>query len=138
MKFCMTYLRWGILLLALLIALAGCDSGSDGPTGPATPPQLSEGGTATPNPANAGATIVLAIDFIDVAGKMNDGIAFITDSQTNSYQGRISNAEGTSGTLTTSFRLSVLVQPGEVILTVFVQNRDGTSSNTVYIPLTVS
>lgn len=129
---------WVGLLFAFIIALAGCGSDGDGPTGPSTPPQLSEGGTATPNPANAGATIVLAINFIDVAGKMNDGIAFITDSQGNSYQGRVSNADGTSGTLTTSFQLSVLVQPGELILTVFVQNRDGTSSNTVYIPLTVS
>ena len=137
MKSRITYVWWG-LLFALIVALAGCDSGGDGPTGPSTPPQLSDGGTATPNPANAGATIVLAINFIDVSGKMNDGTAFITDNQGNSYQGRVSNAEGTSGTLTTSFQLSVLVQPGEVILSVFVQNRDGTSSNTVYIPLTVS
>ena len=128
---------WAIVVM-ILIGLSGCGGGDNSPTGPENPPQLMDGGSVSPNPANPGADIIIAIPFIDVTGTLNGGIGYITDSQGNSYEGLISNAAGTSGTLNTTCKLSVLLQPGEVILTIFVKNQNGKSSNTVYIPLTVS
>ena len=131
-------LWWLAFVTLSVFILAGCGGDGDSPTGPETPPQLLEGGTVSPNPANPGADIILSIPFVDVTGTLNGGIAYITDSQGNSYEGLISNATGTSGTLNTTFQLSVLVQPGEVMLTIFVKNQNGQSSSNAYISLTVS
>lgn len=125
----------GSLLLVIML-VAGCGGGGGGPTGPANPPVLGNY-NVNPNPANSGATIVLTIDYVDPSGTMNEGISYIADSQGNTYAGTISNAPGTTGALITSFVLSPLVTPGELLLYVWVQNTAGFSSNTITIPLTV-
>ncbi len=126
-------------LLLVSIVLTGCPDSGGGPTGPANPPQLIDGtAVVAPNPAHPGATIVLQIDYVDVSGTMNEGIVYIADNQNNNYQGAISNAPGTSGRLVTSFDLSTLVTPGEIWLSIFVQNTAGVSSNTILVLLTVT
>ncbi|MBD3305922.1 hypothetical protein GF339_06045 [candidate division KSB3 bacterium] len=127
----------GILLVGLVLGLGGCDGGGGGPTGPTNAPVLSNI-TARPNPANPGATIIFEIGFVDVPGDLNGGTAVVTDSQGNSYQGLVSNAEGTSGTLVTSIALSPLVTPGDLLFNVFVIDLAGNSSNTVFVTITIS
>ena len=128
-------LMW-CLLLIVLIVITGCGDSGGGPTGPVNPPTLSTI-AANPNPANSGAIIVFNIDYVDVDGNLNGGTSFITDSQGNNYQGLVSNAEGTSGRLVTSVTLSPLVTPGQLLFNVFVQDRAGNSSNTVFTTITI-
>ena len=126
----------GCFLLFVLILITGCGGGGGGPTGPVNPPTLSTI-TANPDPANPSAIIIFNIDYVDVDANLNGGTSFITDSQGNNYQGLVSNAEGTSGTLTTSITLSPLVTPGPLLFNVFVQDRAGNSSNTVFTTITI-
>jgi len=125
------------LLLLIVMFVANCGDGGGGPTGPENAPVLS-GITARPNPANPGATIIFEIDFVDIPGDLNGGTAIVTDTQGNNYQGLVSNAEGTVGTLVTSITLSPLVTPGELTFYVFVQDLAGNSSNTVLVAMTIS
>ena len=90
-----------------------------------------------PDQANPGAIIIFDIDFVDIPGDLNGGTAFVTDSQGNNLQGVVSNAEGTSGTLVTSIQLSPLVTSGLLTFEVFVQDRAGNSSNTVFVTITI-
>ncbi|PIE35054.1 hypothetical protein CSA56_05665 [candidate division KSB3 bacterium] len=136
-----TLLSWigGFLLLS--IAFSGCGGGGGGVTAPANPPQLIEGTTVViPPEVYPGATVVLEIGYIDLSSTMNEGIAYIShtlDGQTKTYQGLISNAPGSEGTLVTSFDLSPFVPPGELWLSVFVQNSNGSSSQSILVLLTV-
>ena len=131
--------RWllGLVVLVVLTQFTGCGGGGGGPTDPSTAPVLS-GIAVRPNPANAGANMILEIQYVDVNADLNDGIAYITDSQGYSYTGQVSNAPGTSGTLVTTFALHPLVKPGQLLFNIFVQDRSGNSSNTVYVTITVS
>ena len=99
--------RWllGLVVLVVLTQFTGCGGGGGGPTDPSTAPVLS-GIAVRPNPANAGANMILEIQYVDVNADLNDGIAYITDSQGYSYTGQVSNAPGTSGTLVTTFALA--------------------------------
>ena len=125
------------LLLLVFITVTGCSDSGGGLTGPSNAPVLSNI-IARPNPASPGATIIFEINFVDIPGDLNGGTAFITDSQGNNYQGLVSNAEGTSGTLVTSIVLSLLVTPGQLTFDVFVQDLAGNPSNTVLITITIS
>ncbi len=125
----------GLTFLALF-SLSGCGGGGGGPTGPATPPQLTGYTVGNQQPVHPGATIILHIDYIDPSSTMNEGVAYITYSE-GTYQSTVSNAPGSSGTMLVSFELSPLVAPGQLLVEVWVQNRAGSSSNTIQILLTV-
>jgi hypothetical protein len=125
------------VLLLFLLPITGCSDGGSGPTGPENAPILSNV-YAQPNPANPGATVVFQINFVDFPGDLNGGVAYITDSQGNNYQGLVSNANGTSGTLVTSITLSTLVTSGQLTFDIFVQDLSGNSSNTVIVSITIS
>lgn len=124
-------------LIVILAAITGCDSGGGGPTGPANAPVISNS-RVRPNPAPSGATLIFEIDFVDVPGDLNGGTAVITDNQGNNYQGLVSNASGTGGTLVTSITLSPLIRPGTLQFTIFVVDLAGNSSNFDYAEITVS
>lgn len=126
----------GLAFLALF-SLSGCGGGGGGPTGPANPPQLTEYKVENEQPVHPGTTIVLSIDYIDPSATMNDGIAYITYSE-GTYQSAVSNATGSAGTLLVSFELSPLVKPGQLLVEVWVQNGDGSSSNTIQVLLNVA
>ncbi len=123
-------------LLVVILSITGCSDGGGGPTGPSNAPILS---TVTVNPpqANRGAIIIFSIDFVDIPGDLNGGTAVITDSQGNNYQGIVSNAEGTAGTLTTSITLSPLVASGDLLFNIFVFDQAGNASNTVFTTIVV-
>ena len=122
-------------LVVVVVMVTGC--GDDGgPTGPSNAPILSEV-IVNPPQANPGAIIIFSINFVDIPGDLNGGTAVITDSQGNSYQGLVSNAEGTAGMLTTSITLSPLVTPGELLFNIFVLDRAGNASNTVFVTILV-
>jgi hypothetical protein len=125
------------LTLLALFSLAGCGGGGGGPTGPANPPQLTDYRIENQQPVSSGATIVLRIDYVDPSATMNDGIAYITYSE-GTYQSAVSNAPGSSGTCLVSFELSPLVDPGQLLIEVWIQNREGTSSNTIQVLLNVA
>jgi hypothetical protein len=125
-----------ILTVLSLFSLSGCGGGG-GPTGPANPPQLTGYEVQNQQPVHAGATIILNIDYIDPSATMNDGIAYITYSA-GTYQSTVSNAPGSSGTCLVSFELSPLVEPGQLLVEVWIQNRQGSSSNTIQILLNVA
>lgn len=126
----------GVLFMMLFVGMTGCDNGGGGTTSPANAPVLSTV-VVRPNPASPGSTIVFEINFVDVPGDLNGETAFISDG-TNTYQGLISNAEGGSGTLVTSMTLSPLLSPGNLVLSIFVQDRAGNTSNKVYVTLSVT
>ncbi len=135
-------MKYKLIILCLLLMIvvwgSGCGDGG-GPTGPENAPVLSNITTDPAGIANPGAIIIFFIDFVDVSGDLNGGIAIVTDSQGNNYNPvLVSNAEGTSGTLTTSITLSPLVTPGELTFFVFVQDLAGNSSNTVLVSITIS
>ncbi|GAK58704.1 hypothetical protein U27_05679 [Candidatus Vecturithrix granuli] len=125
-------------LIVILAAITGCDSGGGGPTGPVNAPVI-QNSRVRPNPAFPGATLVFEIDFVDVPGDLNGGTAVITDNQGNNYQGLVSNANGTGGTLVTSITLSPLLRSGTSLqFTIFVVDLAGNSSNFDYAEITVS
>jgi len=131
------------LSLFVLSATAGCDGGGGGPTGPANAPYLSDV-TANPPEGRPGTTtVIFFINFVDVPGDLNGGTAVISmQSQGNlpyqeTVQSLVSNAEGTSGTLTTSITLSPLVPPGVLFFSIFVIDLAGNSSNIVYSSILV-
>ena len=126
-----------ICLIVILLSIAGCDSGGGGPTGPANAPIISNS-QVRPNPAYPGATLVFEIDFVDVPGDLNGGTAVILDDKGNNYQGLVSNAEGTSGTLVTSITLSPLIPSGTLVFTIYVVDLAGNSSNFDYAEINVS
>lgn len=91
-----------------------------------------------PKTAHPGATIIFEIDFVEVpGGDLNGGIATITDSQGNVYEGLISDAKGTTGTCITSIKLSPLVKPGEIMFSIFGVDVKENSSNTVYAKIDI-
>jgi len=120
-----------------LLCMAGCDGGG-GPTGPSNAPVLSNV-RANPSQVNqgTGVTIVFSIDFVDFPGDLNGGTAVINDSQGTHYESVVSDAVGTAGTLITSIQLSQWVQPGEVLLTIYVWDLAGNQSNPGYVTITV-
>ena len=122
--------------LVVVLLLAGCTDSGGGPTGPTNAPILTNV-TVTPSPAHAGSIIIFAIDYTDISGDLNGGTAVITDNQGFRYNGGVSNAADTSGTLTTSVELSPLVRVGDLLFTIFVIDRAGNQSNLVYAAVTV-
>jgi hypothetical protein len=132
-KACLMYV--GLIFLTLF-SLTGCGGGGGGPTGPENPPQLSNGRVFTEQPVHPGSIIALYIDYLDPSATMNDGTAYINGS-IRTYHSTVSNAPGIEGTLLVSFELSPLVKPGELLLEVWIRNRAGSLSNTIYIPLEV-
>jgi major membrane immunogen (membrane-anchored lipoprotein) len=121
----------GMMIVNLLVVGCG-DNG--GPTGPSDAPELT-GVTVNPPEANPGAILVFSIAYVDISGDLNGGTAVIT-LQNGDYQetvqSLVSNAEGTTGTLTTSITLSPLVPVGELVCSIFVLDRAGNASNTVF------
>lgn len=94
---------------------------------------------ARPNPVNPGAIIVFAIDLLNLPGRFSEGTIIVNDSQGNSYQGDICNAQEKEVTnaLVASITLSPLVPPGELLLEVFVLDPAGNASNTGFVTVTV-
>jgi hypothetical protein len=91
-----------------------------------------------PTSVHPGATIILEIDFIEAPdGDLNGGTAMISDSQGNIYEGIISDAKGSSGTCITSIKLSPLVKPGEIVLSIFGVDSKEHTSNTIHATLNV-
>lgn len=126
-------------LIVILAAITGCDSGGGGPTGPANAPVIFNPRVRPPNPVPPGTTLVFEIDFTDVPGDLNGGTAVIKDSRNNySYQGLISNANSTAGTLVTSITLSLLIPSGRLELMIFVVDLAGNPSNTIPVEIIVS
>lgn len=122
------------ILLAgvLLLLLTGCPATTTGPTSPADAPQLFEPVSVTPSPVNVGQMVIFFINYVDVSGDVNGGQAIITDTQNNqSYQGQVSNATGTSGTLSVSITLSPLTRRGTWLFSITVYDRAGNPSNPV-------
>lgn len=119
------------VLLALFV-LTGCPT-TDGPTGPANAPILSEPVAVNPSPVNAGQTVILSIIFVDIPGDVNGGIAMVYDSQNNiTYPNLpVSAQEVTSGTLTIALPLNPLVRSGSWLHSVFIYDRAGNQSNQV-------
>ena len=116
----------------------GCDGGGGGPTGPANAPILDpQSVRVNPQQANPGSIIIFSIDFVDVPGDLNGGAVVITDNQGFRYDGIVSNAEGTAGTLTTSITLSPLVRPGDLLFTILVFDRAGNQGTIVYANIVV-
>ena len=122
-------------LLVMVMSLTGCDTGG-GPTGPTNAPVLTAV-TANPQQAYPGAIIIFSIVFTDIPGDLNGGTAVITDNRGGNYQGAVSNAEGTSGTLTTSIELSPLITTGQVVFSIYVVDRAGNPSNIVPVTITI-
>lgn len=126
------------LPLFILLGAAGCDNGGAGPTGPAEAPILyQESVRVDRSEAYPGSIIIFSIDFFDASGDLNGGSVVVRDSQGFLYNGTVSNAETTAGTLTTFITLSPLVRPGDLVFTIFVFDRAGNQSTTVYATIKV-
>jgi len=127
------------LCLSLFVLFSiGCGGGGGGPTGPANAPILDQQSVrVNPSPANPGSIIIFLIDFVDVSGDLNGGAVVVTDNQGFRYDGFVSNAEGTAGTLTTSITLSLLVRPGDLVFTILVFDRAGNQGTIVYATIVV-
>ena len=116
----------------VLLVLAGC-SPTDGPTGPANAPILSEPVVVNPSPVNAGQTVIFSINFVDFPGDVNGGVAMVFDSQNNiTYSNLpVTAFEVTSGTLTIALPLNPLVGAGDWLHSIFIYDRAGNQSNQV-------
>jgi len=133
-----------VCVLLLLAILTGCPGNSGGPTGPSTSaPNLSNVTTsATPpqgNGVHRGELLILYIEFVDLSGDLNGGAAVVTDDQDYRYENLfVSNAEGTSGTLTITITVNNLLTLGqEHLFTIVVFDRAGNQSNTVYATVSI-
>jgi hypothetical protein len=124
-----------ILFLCLSLCVlfsAGCDGGGGGPTGPANAPILDQQSVrVNPPQANPGSIVIFSIDFVDVPGDLNGGAVVITDNQGFRYDGIVSNADSTAGTLTTSITLSPLVRPGDLVFTILIWDRAGNQATPI-------
>ena len=126
-----------LLLTCWMYFAAGCVSTPRyDVTFPADVPDLAEI-HAQPDPVNPGAMVLLRIQFLDSPGDLNGGMVVVTDSQGNSYHQPITQADVSSGGITSSLTLSPLAASGELLLQVVVFNEDGHSSNAGFVTLKV-
>ncbi len=134
--------RYSYLALCLLlfgVLLTGCPGNTGGPTGPSiAAPNLSEVSTSAAA-VHRGELLILYIAFVDLSGDLNGGAAVVTDDQNYRYENLfVSNAEGTSGTLTITITVNNLLTPGkDHLFSVVVFDRAGNQSNTVYATINV-
>ncbi len=133
-----------IVVCVLLAILTGCPGNTGGPTGPSTAaPNLSNVTTsATPpqgNGVHRGELLILYVEFVDLSGDLNGGAAVVTDDQDYRYENLfVSNAEGTSGTLTITITVNNLLTPAQDhLFTIVVFDRSGNQSNTVYSSVSI-
>lgn len=126
-------------LLGLVLLISGCPGGSAGPTGPiSAAPSLSDV-RADPATVHRGELLIFHIGFVDLSGDLNGGPAVVTDDESYRYENlAVSNAEGTSGTLTIALTVNNLLTPGkEHLFTIVVFDRAGNQSNTVYATVNI-
>ena len=127
-----------LCLSLFILSSAGCDGDGGGPTGPAAAPILYQESVRVDRPeAYPGSIIIFSIDYVDASGDLNGGAVVVTDNQGFRYDGTVSNAERTAGTLTTFITLSPLVRPGDLVFTIFVFDRAGNQGTTVYATIVV-
>ena len=124
-----------VWLLITMLSVAGCPAGNGGPTGPTTAaPTLTDVTTsAPPQGIHRGELLIFYIGFVDLSGDLNGGPAVVTDDEDYRYDNLfVSNAEGTSGTLTLTITVNNLLTPGKQhLFTVVVFDRAGNLSNSV-------
>jgi hypothetical protein len=124
-----------VWLLITILSVAGCSASGGGLTGPASAaPTLTDVTTsASAQGIHRGDLVIFFIGFVDLSGDVNGGSAVVTDDEDNRYENLcVSNAEGTSGTLTITITVSNLLTPGKQhLFTTVVFDRAGNVSNSV-------
>ena len=125
-----------VLILGVLL-LTGCPGNTGGPTGPATP-NLSDVSTSAAA-VHRGELLIFFIGFVDLSGDLNGGAAVVTDDQNYRYENlSVSNAAGTSGTLTITITVNNLLTPNKAhLFTIVVFDRASNQSNTVYATVNI-
>ena len=122
-----------------MLLLTGCPGNTGGPTGPiSSAPTLSQV-TTSASQIHRGELLIFYIAFVDLSGDLNGGAAVVTDDQNYRYDNLfVSNAEGTSGTLTITITVNNLLTPGkDHLFTIVVFDRAGNQSDTVYATVNI-